>query len=212
MTNKEIDKLLSMLDKKSLSEVKKYLIKEKTNNDKKILQKIFENYMFNKDKAFKKFDNNYGTILYTEHKDILVFSNGISVYYANKERFNIESDVIKKYSLQTNIKSQHTIKIINKSELSKYENILKTLKTELKPINLFPDYIDKKLTRFSVFNPYHDLKEDIEDYISFDFSTKEIENAEILLDNPEFYMDITNPLIYGESDKGKVFILGIKNK
>ena len=36
MTNKEIDILLSMLDKKSLCDIKKYLIKEKINNNKKI--------------------------------------------------------------------------------------------------------------------------------------------------------------------------------
>lgn len=75
---------------------------------------------------------------------------------------------------------------------------------------MLPEQIDKNITRFSVFNPYHDLKENTDEYSSFDFSTKEIDTAEILLDDPKFYMDITNPLLYGESDKGKVYILGFK--
>lgn len=90
--------------------------------------------MFNKDKAFKKNGDNHGTVLYTGNNDILVFSNGISIYYANKDRFNFKSEIIKKYSLEKNIRNQHRITIINESGLFKYENNLNTFKTELKPI------------------------------------------------------------------------------
>lgn len=58
MTNKEIDKLLSMVDKKSLDDVKKYLFSEKA----KLIQNAFENYMCNQGVAFNQFGNNRGLL------------------------------------------------------------------------------------------------------------------------------------------------------
>jgi len=33
-----------------------------------------------------------------------------------------------------------------------------------------------------------------------------------ILDNPKFKMDLFNPVLYGESEIGKVYILGFKKK
>lgn len=52
MTNNEIDRLLEMLDNKSLEQVKKFLLNQKMKNINNLRQKTFENYMCNEWKKY----------------------------------------------------------------------------------------------------------------------------------------------------------------
>lgn len=209
MTNKEIDNLLRMIDKNDIEVVKEFLNKTKEQNIINLRQTTFEKYMCNDGVVFKQFGDNSGTILFETH-DNIIFSNGKSFYNVNKKIFNLNSMKIQKNLCGSSIRMQHRITRIDVETLNKYKERLKCFVSEFRPIEFDYDQLDKNKVRFTVYNPYHDLKDNLDEYISFDFLSKEIETAEILLNNPNFMMDISNPVLYGESEIGKCYILGLR--
>lgn len=210
MTNKEIDSLLHMIDKNDIEVVKEFLNKTKEQNIIDLKQKTFEKYMCKDGVSFNKFSNNYGTVLFETDNNI-IFSNGKSFYNINKKIFNLNSMKIQKSLCGKSIRTQHRIKRVDIETLNTYKERLKSLVTEFRHIE-FDEQLDKNKVRFTVYNPYYDFKDKLKEYISFDFSSKEIETAEILLNNPNFMMDISNPVLYGESEIGKCYILGLKKQ
>ena len=200
MTNNEIDRLLEMLDNKSLEQVKKFLLNQKMKNINNLRQKTFENYMCNEGKNFS-FNDSSGTLIFEDTNDI-VFSNGISFYILNKGLVNITSPKIINNMTGHTIHYQHKIRQMSMDSKDKLLNKVESLKNNLTEIQN-TECIDKVVTRLTSF--VHYPKE-----IEFDFRTSELNTAEILLDNPELKMNTNYPLLYGENDNGKVYILGYK--
>lgn len=209
MTNKEIDNLLRMIDKNDIEVVKEFLNKTKEQNIINLRQTTFEKYICNDGVVFNRFGVNHGTILF-ESDEKIIFSNGYSIYNVNKKIFNLGSSKIQKNLNGKSIRVQHKIKKVDLDVINEYNRRLKMMITEFRPLECDYDQLNKNKVRFTVHNPYHDLKDNLDEYISFDFLSKEIETAEILLNNPNFMMDISNPVLYGESEIGKCYILGLR--
>lgn len=209
MTNNEIDKLLNILDVKTLEQVKQYLLKEKEKNIMKLRQRTFENYMCNKGKKFA-FDDGRGNYICEKDSNI-IFTNGISFYYINKNLINTNSPKIIKNSTNNLVQYQHRIEELSNELLAGYEHKFEIFTSKLEKAKIDDTYINKNLIKFLAYDEYHYLRDDIDDYVEKIFSKKEIEIANILLDNPKYEMDLYNPLLYGESNNGKVYILGFKN-
>ena len=199
MTNKEIDKLLTMLDSKTLNEVKEFLLKQKNKNINDLRQKTFENYMCNIRNLY--WGDTYGTVIFEDTNDI-TFSNGISLYILNKGLVDIKSSRIINHMNNTAINPEHRINKIDEAKKFKLLNAVESFKTNLRQIQ-YTESVDKKITRLTSFIYYP--KE-----IEFDFKTEELNIADILLDKPELRMSAEHPLLYGENDNGKVYILGYK--
>jgi len=210
MTNNEINKLLSMLDTKDLGYIKKYLLSEKD----KLRQTAFENYMCNQGVKFNQFGDNHGTIIYFGSNEI-IFSNRYSMYLVSDKVFNLKSAKLIRSMSGSNVRCQHRITEVDESKINMINDRIKCLSGNLKQVELLP-----KATKiggiptlnYSVLDEYAHLRDDIDDYVGFDFSKKEVEYANKILDNPKFKMDLFNPVLYGESEIGKVYILGFKKK
>ena len=203
MTNNEIDKLLNMLDSKTLNEVKEFLLKQKNKNINNLRQRTFENYMCSSDKKFSYTTKDNGTVVF-EDMDNITFSNGISLYVLNKNLVNINSPKIINNMTNKGVKLQHRINKITIDKLKNIFEMLKQYQTDFAPT--FDKQIDLKCTWYSVYSLHGFGYRRIEPA----FNSKEVDTANILLDNPNFKMDIKNPLLYGENDNGKVYILGYK--
>ena len=198
MTNKEIDKLLTMLDSKTLNEVREFLLKQKNKNINDLRQKTFENYMCNTRKKFY-WNDSKGSVIFENTNDI-IFSNGISLYILNKGLVNINSSKIINNMNNVNVKLQHRIYKYDEEKTFKLLRKAESFKTNLSQIQ-YTESVDEKITRLTscIYYP----KE-----IHFDFKTEELNTADILLDKPELRMSTEHPLLYGENDNGKVYILG----
>ena len=87
MTKKEIEKLLSMLDKKDLNSMKEFLLSEQEKKDNQLRQSAFEEYL-----RTNKFGLNSKTIpkLYAS-ENVQEFTNGVSLYIINKNFFNTQT-------------------------------------------------------------------------------------------------------------------------
>jgi len=210
MTNKEIDKLLDMLDKKSLEQIKNYLNKEKEKNIKKENQNTFEKYITNYDKDLAA-DAKSGTI-FNEKEDLLVFSNGISLYYINKEAFNIDMKKVKDHFNHVNPHINHRIRIVNNETIKKYEDHLIEIADVDLNIEDLSDTFEYPLTIEYVddFALVSYIKND--HLIEETFKVKEFKYADKLLKNPKYKICKNAPILYGESEIGKVYILGRKKK
>lgn len=202
MTNNEIDKLLGMLDEKTLEQVKKYLIKEREKNNKNLRQRTFESYMCNSGKKFA-FNDAEGTYI-CEKSSSIIFTNGVSIYYMNKNLVNIDSTKIIKKSTNNLTQYHKRINELYDELLNKFEKKLKAFISELKNAQIDDTYINESLIKF--------LIADMHEYVENIFRKKEIEIANILLNNPTYKMDLHSPLLYGESNIGKVYILGLGSK
>lgn len=101
----------------------------------------------------------------------------------------------------------NTIKKLTNKQLSLFEKNIKFRTSKLVPVLLNPQYMTHNECPCIEFSILLDDAKIIEFY----FNKKEVETANILLDKPKYEMDIYNPLLYGESSNGKVYILGFKN-
>ncbi len=197
MTNSEIDKLLKMLDKNGLDEIRTYLISEKNKKTSDLIQRKFDEYM-NTYVALNGSQNTY----ICDNEDKIIFSNGISLYYLNKDIVNIKS-----LKICRNSNLQNTIKRLTSKQLLLFEKNINYRISKLVSVLLNPQYMIHRNFPCAEFSILLDEAKIIEFY----FQEKEVETADILLDNPNYKMDIYNPLLYGESNNGKVYILGFKN-
>lgn len=195
MTNLEIDKLLKMLDKEDLDEIRAYLISEKNKKTSDLKQRKFNEYM---NTGLNDSQNTY----ICEKEDKIIFSNGISIYYLNKNIVNNKS-----LKMCKNSDTQGVIKKLTNKQLSLFEKNIKIRTSKLVPVSLKPQYIEHRGIPCVNLSIILDEAKIIEFY----FKEKEVETANILLDNPNYKMDIYSPLLYGESNNGKVYILGLKH-
>ena len=206
MTNKEIDKLLDMLDKKGLEQVKKYLNNEKEKNNKNEFQRDFEKYITNQDRNVSGLGKD-GTVL-NIRDDMIVFSNGISIYYVNNGVYNINSEKVRK-GLDS-YKGKHHIRKVYNGTIEKYEKALARLAgTELDfkdisetfEVPLTIEYIgDFAMVTYAIGN----------DLIEERFNLSEFKYADKILKEPSYKICRNNAILYGESEVGKVYILGRK--
>lgn len=197
MTNKEIDKLLTMLDKKTLVEVKKYLYNEKD----KIRQKTFEKYLTN---------NKFGSDLVRMPKlffsmDKQCFTNGVSLYEINSNFFNTNTSNL---SIQKNRKRtyNHRFEIKDEMQFNVFFDVLME-KYGLKETNPIEMSLaeEKKYTYVKYFD------EESNQIEIRRFDTDEIDKCNIFLNNPKYNISTEMPILYAENDIGKVYILGYKN-
>lgn len=115
----------------------------------------------------------------------------------------------------TNVRCQHRINKLDKQKISSILNSVKRLSMNLQTVDLCPKEVKlsgQTVFNFSVLDEHAYLRDDIDDYVDFNFSKKEVEYANKILDNPKFKMDLYNPVLYGESEIGKAYILGFKQK
>ncbi|MBQ9072787.1 MAG: hypothetical protein IJY25_06485 [Bacilli bacterium] len=202
MTNKEIDKLLNMLDKKELDSIKKYLLSERKRNNNIQRQRTFEKYLTTNIDGLNDLTL---PIIYPDHK-IQIFSNGASIYIINKNFLNLTSINL---SAEKNKKrtTAHRYKLVSKEEINeliqKLENMLGNYYFDILSMECGCNFNNKNYD----IEYYDELYKKI---MSDKFSKKEIDTADILLDNPNYTIYSKVPIIKGESDIGKVYILGHK--
>ena len=201
MTNNEIDKLISMLDRKKLDELKKYLLKEKELNISKLRQKAFEKYLTTNilgynDKSLPK--------LYSE-KNIQIFSNYISIYIINKNFLKTDTPF---FSRAANYSRNllHQFELVTEDEINL---LLKQMEMRIGQYKFDILSIENNATfqshtyEVEYYNELYDKKQRVS------FSKKEIDTADILLNNPK-YTYCQNYLIEAKSEIGKAYILGHK--
>ena len=202
MTNKEIEKLLNMLDAKELDSIKKYLLSEKKRNDNIQRQRAFEKYLTTN---INGLNDNTLPIIYSDN-ETQIFSNGASIYIINKNFLNFKSANL---SEEKNKKSTlaHRYKLVSKEEINKLKE-----KFECSFGNYFFGIISMECG-CQLKNANYDVEYYDELYkkiMSDKFSKNEIDTADILLNNPQYVIYNKMPMIKGESDIGKVYILGRK--
>lgn len=200
MTEKEIQRLLDMLDKKGLEETKKFLLKEKnkSRNEKKV--EVFEDYITNR--LVKPNDISLNGTYYSEENGRLVYTNGISIYYVNPELKELLMPSILKHSTTNIIQNYYQrVRLMDNEKLSTiskkvalYENSFTLAK--------FNRTVHGKSELLDVF-----LSKDDTEFI---FSSREIMISNIILDNPEYEIGIHEPIIRASTQLGKVYILGYK--
>lgn len=190
MTNKEIDKLLDMVSKNDLLNIKKYLLKEKRVNNKKIRQDVFEEYLTTY--TFGK--NVMNPKIYVDNT-VQKFTNGVSLYVINKHFFDIKNPKLTKCCT-----------FIEKERFNMYyfnmETYFNPVFSECNTDKDFEAYLDYVLVEY--FNNRNKQLQ-IEK-----FDKLEIDRANIILENPKYTISHNNPVLKAESKIGKCYILGYK--
>lgn len=203
MTNKEIEKLLSMVNKKDLLNMKKFLLNEKEKKDNQLRQSAFEEYL-----RTNKFDLNIKTTpkLYVG-EDTQKFTNGVSLYIINKNFFNTQTPKLIK-GCARGAKANHKFEYVSEDFFQNYiSQIL------LNFSNIFSDCTDyietREYDKYTLVEYYNNITEHL---CIEQFDRKETDWANIILNNPTYYISHNFPILRAESDIGKCYILGFKNK
>ena len=203
MKNTEINKLLNLLNKNKLEEIKDYLLSEKEKNKSEARQRYFEKYMCNDGKTYSlKYGK--GTVMNSRENEI-IFSNGISLYYVNKSLFNIDSAKIIKHTDSKKVLPHKYINLVNDKYIKRIENSFNI--NNLESTFIYPnaiEYIYDKTITISII--------DCDDILEKHFLKSEFDQANEILDNPKFKVSSSDPLLYAESNIGKCYILGLNPK
>lgn len=194
MTNTDIDKIISLLDKKSLEEVKDYLIKEKERNIRKARQDAFDKYL-----TTNKFGYDIGRIpkIYISDNE-QKFTNGVSLYIINKNFFKTNTSKLTSVGRKTHY--SHRFEYISQDKIQKYFDSIIRYYGLLECSCEFST--EDKFVLASFHNPITNNKE------TRKFDKYEIDMVNIILDNPVFKISESNLVLKAESDIGKVYILG----
>lgn len=201
MTNKEIEKLLSMLDKKDLTKIREFLLYEQYTNNNKLRQKTFEEYL-----RTNKWGLNMDTTpgLYVD-ENVQKFTNGVSLYIINKNFFNTKTPKLIK-GCARGAKSNHRFCYATNERFNEYLS-----KILLNFSNIFSDCLDIYTYENSKYT-YVEYFNNIDKHLQTEkFDSKEIDTANIILNNPIYYISHNCPILKAESDIGKCYILGYKN-
>ena len=182
MTNKEIEKMLSMLDSNDLISLKQYLLDEQK-------QHYFEKYCSKPNPRKKE------TIQMSSNYFGDGFTNGNSLYVVGGHQFNFNTKKIK--SLITN----------NKVKLIKDEDFDKILD---KTINLYGEFDCswfeiRNYDKHIVTSHFNFVKQC---FTQARFDKDELMYAKILLDDPDYKISNEYPILMAESKTGKVYIYG----
>lgn len=202
MTEKEIQNLLNLLDKKGLEETRRYLIEEKDiiKENKKI--NTFDDYITNKGIKPDRINSN-GTYYYDDTMN-LVFTNGISIYYVNPKLAKLFEPVILRHRLNK-IQPQwhHRINLMNEVMLKSFKNKIDSLEDNF----ALAEFLSTN-SRYSFIHTFSSQ----DGNAKFDFSSREIEHSDIILDEPKYEIGIHSPVLRAENELGKVYILGLHPK
>lgn len=193
MSNDEVNKLLSMLERNELEELKQYLLKEQYINNNIDRQKVFEDYMIN-----SKLRNSFSRICV--NNGIQKFTNGKSIYILNTNLLNAES-----FKLQ---KNDTKFKFVEPKIFDMYIEQITTLTnydTNFVPVNDL--YVSNKSKQAIV--KYDNYNNDVCSEI---FDSSEITTSKIILCDPEYKISTIVPILKAESSIGKVYILNTNSK
>lgn len=194
MTNKDIDKLLSLLDKKNLEEVKNYLINEKERNIEAVKQNAFERYL-----TTNKFGYDRGRIpKIFMNKSVQQFTNGNSLYIINSNFFKTNIGKLAKVDRKTHY--SHRFEYVSEEKIKKYLNSI--IKYYGDRENECEFSTDDKFILATFYNSITQCEETIK------FDKYEIDIVNRILENPVFRISESNPVLKAESNSGKAYILG----
>ena len=195
MINEQLIKALRLLDEKSL-ETLRTMDKETLN---KLLYHIEQEFlpMFNQDRQnnFEKYLMSHKKNVLCDNQDKIIFSNGISLYYLNRNYVSLNSPVLI---------NQNIYQTVNIEAITKLETMIKDNSKQLIDVEWF--YEDTKDTLVEG-NGAQKLNSGI---ITSKFSTKELGYTKKILDNPTYKMDTEYPILVAESEVGKAYVLGYK--
>jgi len=186
MSNEEVNKILSMLEKNELENLKKYLLKELYINNDANRQKTFENYLTNKNNITRICENN-GT---------QKFTNGNSIYIINSNLLNLET-----FKLEKNKKEY---KIVSDDIFENYLMQLSYITNFDTNFNEIDDLNTKNDDKYVYVRPLKS-KNSVKIY-----DNEEIKVANIILNNPKYYVSDCAAILKAESDIGKAYILSLK--
>lgn len=200
MTDKEIDKLLSIVEKEDLKNLKKVLEKEKEKNKENLLQKTFEKYLTTNVNGL----NNKTLPRLYEENGKQIFMNGISLYIINSNLFKTNTKVLDE-AVNRRRTAAHQYKLASLNEMNQFINKMESYTSPIfhYPVDLKDSYIEKDImtVEFLVGENLHS---------SYSFPSNEIKTCNILLNNPEYTVSYLNPILEADSDIGKCYILGYK--
>ena len=203
MNNKDIDTILKLLEREGLDKTKEILKNMKDENISFELANYINNYI-----AFSNNDSGKKCACYISENGQLIVTNGISIYYINKNF----SKLAKKYIFKL-IKFEKSLKKITSIyQILDYKN-LKSIEDNIeKPRSCFVIVDTKENNNDKILfeNQTYKASNKKEKYICHEFSNGEIELANKILNNPNFYVDINEPIATAENEIGKVFIKGKK--
>lgn len=202
MKIEEIEKLLSMLDKKDLNSMKEFLLNEKTKKDNQLRQRAFEEYL-----RTNKWGLNVNTTpkLYIDD-NVQKFMNGVSLYIINKNFFRTQTPKLIKGCARC-AKSNHRFEYVSEEFFEKL--IPKILLNFSNIYSECTDYIEtREYDKYTCVEYYNVITENtcIEK-----FDRRETDWANIILNNPTYYISHNYPILRAESDVGKCYILGLRN-
>ena len=201
MTNKEIEKIFSMLNKNDLTSLRNFLLKEQDKNNNKVRQKTFEEYLRTN---ICGLNTTTTPKLYVDD-NVQKFTNGVSLYIINKNFFNVKTPTLIKGNAK-GTRSNHRFEYV--SNKCFYNYVSKIL---LQFSNIFSDCIDIYEIAGNERYTYVDYLSAIDNHIYTEkFNSKEIDTANIILDNPKYTISHNCPLLKAESEIGKCYILGFK--
>ena len=201
MTNNEIDKLLNLLSLGDLEKTREYLIKQKETNNINSRQKVFEKYLttnmfgYNAKRCPKLFVSD----------DCQKFTNWISLYIINKDFFRLNTPKLIKgkakgthsnhrFDYSSNEFLNNAMGIMDKLYGQEQYDCLDIWHKDNMPNTAFVDYMNIDSSKICTEK----------------FDNNEINTAFTILKNPNFAISTNLPLLKGESEVGKCYILGFK--
>ena len=201
MTNNEIEKLLNLLSLNDLEKTKEYLLKQKENNNKNERQRAFEKYLttnmfgYNAKRCPKIFVSD----------ECQKFTNWVSLYVINKDFFRLHTPKLVK-ACAKGTRYNHRFDYSNNEFLDNAMGIMEKL------------YGKEEYDCLDIWHKDDLPKTSLVDYMNIDssrictekFDNNEINTARLILKEPKFTISTNLPLIKGESDIGKCYILGFK--
>lgn len=196
----KIEEMLNLLERNELTTLKQMLLAEKqkglkNHNQKELemLQRNFENYMV----RLVDSDNPIRPNLYGFMKGMLTFTNNISF-------FELNSGILMPIELAKKVLPSQISRFKEASE-DKLTSISEQYSRLLGDSKLLVQFESKHLESQTI--SYESGT------IIHSFSIKQTEYIEHFLGkNYRLYISEKNPVAYGESSKGKGYILGIKNR
>ena len=198
MTIEEANKLLDLLNKNKLEQLREHIENQKIEHFDLKRQKAFEEYM-----DCKNYISN--PILYEDKENgRIIFSNNFSLYYVNSNYLNVNSLKIMRNPFGARAEKARFSKAraninqqINHLVEAQYFTVSTVNKTK-KPYYMYE--VATTLVESTVPGKL----------IEAHFNQKEIEFADIILDRPKYKIDEESPLLLAESEIGKAYILGYR--
>lgn len=200
MTIEEANKLLDLLNKNKLEQLREFIENQKIIHCDFKRQKTFEEYM-----DCRNYERN--PVLYEDQKNgKIIFSNRYSLYYVNSNYLNANSLKIMRNPFGGRVDLEH---------IQEMEDKIKKYITNLIEAEYFTVSTTKVIQKpFYVYDVPTTLVESTipGKLVETHFTQQEIEFADIILDRPKYKVDENSPLLLAESEVGKAYILGYRKE